>query len=73
MRAVVVAVVVAVEECFAHQMADAVEGVVGHGEGDPELGKADQEGSDRQGVDQVQVVRVAPGQHQSSQGKGRDG
>lgn len=47
-----------------YQMADSVQGVVGHREGNAKLGKAEQSRANGQGVDQVKVVWIVTWQHQ---------
>src|SRR4029434_7240478 len=53
-------------------MANAIEGVVGHGEGQCKLGEGQELGPERQGVDEVQILRVVTWQHHGSHRKQRD-
>src|SRR4029434_5515121 len=53
-------------------MANAIEGVVGHGEGQCKLGEGQERGPERQGVDEVQILRVVAWQHHGSHRKQRD-
>lgn len=53
----------------SYQVANAVVRMVGYRECDAELGQPNEEGSEGQRVDQVQVVGVASRQYQCSQCK----